>query len=245
MNAAYSLFSTHAPAELQAGDTAAALARVNYPIGLDLQGTEHDTPQIWPWFRNAVGDAKALRVRAAVEKIVAQKPAELDEDDAANQQAYAFATNAQSLLARLDGVGVSPCDEELRRALTTIIQISDDQPTIEAFTDVLQLGYQSKAQSVLGRDATADDFVEATEQAAIAQQADRGIDYDKKALQLSVNLTADGRENVSCRVTPAAIVNGQQVKAEAVAFSNHTPLNVKQQALIDTVLTAVRNYLEA
>lgn len=155
MSQSYNLFKSYAAAALASNDSAAALALVNDPEGVDLAGTEHDQLRKWSWFRDQVGNEAAITVRATVEAIIANKPANPADDPTA----YAFAVNAQAILAQLDTVGISPCDEELRRALRTIVEIN---PAVaDAFKNALRTGYQSPAQSVLGRDATAEDFSEA------------------------------------------------------------------------------------
>jgi len=148
---AYKLFHKHALTALKANDSAAALQIVNDPIGHDLKGTDFDQPRVWFWFRDTVGEQHAILVRMTVEEIIRSK-------DFSNPQAYAFAVNAESILARLDTVGISPCDPELRRAITTIIQTSSNQDVINAFSEVLHLGYQSRATRVFGRPATEADF---------------------------------------------------------------------------------------
>lgn len=241
MSLTYNLFKTHALAALESNDSAAALQIVNDPVGRDLTGTEVDQLRVWPWFRDQVGNEAAIVVRSTVEAIIAAKPA----NPATDPTAYAFAVNAQSLLTRLDGVGISPCDSELRRALTTIIQTSSDQPVIEAFTDVLMLGYQSLSEALLQRVATAEDFEEARQQHQAAQVAIEPADFDRTQLVLSVNRRHDERTTVSCRSTPVAIVDGVAVKGEAVGFdSSQKDLKPAQQQLVDSVLAAVTVYVE-
>lgn len=207
MSLTYNLFKTHALAALEANDSAAALQIVNDPIGRDLTETEVDQLRVWPWFRDAVGDEKAIIVRSAVEQIIAAKPA----DPATNPTAYAFAVNAQSLLTRLDGVGLSPCDSELRRALATIIQVSTDQAVIDAFTKVLHLGYQSHAQKMLGQDATESDFANAR-QVYIQRQTETEQSNREESLISELNSYADaGRE---------VIRNGGTVDAAWAAFKS-------------------------
>lgn len=155
MSQAYSLFKIHTATALEANNSAAALEIVNNPEGVDLAGTAADIPRKWAWFRDQVGNEAAITVRATVEQIVTAKPA----DPATDPTAYAFAVNAAAILAQLDTVGISPCDSELRLALRTVIQANPAVAT--AFTKALLTGYQSPAQSVLGRDATAEDFAEA------------------------------------------------------------------------------------
>jgi len=155
MSQAYNLFKTHAATALANNESAAALDLLNDPEGVDLAGTAADQPRKWAWFRDQVGNEAAITVRATVEAIVAAKPV----NPATDPTAYAFGVNAQAILAQLDTIGISPCDAELRRALRTIIEIN---PVVaDAFKAALRTGYQSPAQSVLGRDATAADFTEA------------------------------------------------------------------------------------
>jgi len=127
MSQAYNLFKTHASTALADNNSAAALEIVNDPEGIDLAGTAADQPRTWAWFRDQVGNADAITVRATVETIVKAKPA----NPVADPTAYAFGVNAAAILAQLDTVGISPCDSELRLALRTIIEINP--PVADAF----------------------------------------------------------------------------------------------------------------
>lgn len=247
MSQVYDLFKVYALAALEANDSTAALNIVNDPEGVDLVGTDFDKSLSWDEFRGRIGNGLAIVARSTIEGIASASPNPVTQPDE-----YIFSSNAKDALVALGAVGISPCDvrwrENIRAIVAAVSTLSDDAEQqaaiVEAFTAVLRVGYRSPAQFVLGRDATVEDFEEARVELAVDQQVGQGVEYNLRALQLSVNFTADGRKNVSCRVTPVAIVNGSQVKGDATAFSNQTPVNAKQQALIDAVLTAVDSYLE-
>ena len=191
MSQAYNLFKTHASTALADNNSAAALEIVNDPEGIDLAGTAVDHPRTWAWFRDQVGNADAVTVRATVEAIVSAKPA----NPVADPTAYAFGVNAAAILAQLDTVGISPCDSELRLALRTIIEINP--PVADAFAKALHLGYQSHASKVLGREATDADF-QSARAVYLERQAETERSNREESVIAELNTYADaGREVIS------------------------------------------------